>query len=362
MRCVNRKAKCLIFNFIRKKWKLELFTCLLSSSKKKWYIISGDQLMEMKSVSQYIQKTGLLSHLDEYLFEYDKVSILVDTNIYNQYQKVICNALKQQHIDLVFQSEDIQNSDVVVGIGGGSIMDQAKYAAKQRHIDCILIPTSPTTDAPCTSIAVVEGKYVECGCPKKVLVDEQIMAMAPLRFFVCGIGDALTTYFEAQHYDLSVSVECLSRVCLDTLLTYGLQAKKDLEEGLLTSAVSKCLEAIIYMSGSVFSNSGSSAAHALSYGFQEICKDVMHGELTAFSLLVQLCIENDERIHELRSFYQAVGLPCHLKDIGIQDICDEELMKVIEKSMSEQYTMRKMPMIVQKEDLLEAIRVVDAFE
>ena len=57
-----------------------------------------------------------------------------------------------------------------------------------------------------------------------------------------------------------------------------------------------------------------------------------------------------------------VGLPCHLKDLGLDDVSDEELLEMIDDSMSKKYSMNRMPMVIQRDDVLEAIRLVDAFE
>lgn len=310
--------------------------------------------MEIKSVNHYIQKNSILTNLNEYFKEYQNIALFVDPYIFNRYEKTIVQ-IENGH--LVSDINDIQDCDAVAGIGGGKIMDQAKYAAYLHHADCILIPTIPSTDAPCTSVMVVDGKYVECGCPKKVLVDEEILAQAPIRFFISGIGDALTTYFEARHYELSATVESLTQTCLDMILKYGLQAKKDLEEGLLSEAVSKSFEAIFYLSGTGFANSGGSGAHALGKALSEKCHDKMHGELVAFGLLVQLFLENDERIHELRKFYKEISLPCHLHEIGLSGN-ENELLEIIADCITEM----NMGMILQEDDILEAIYAVDAFE
>ena len=69
----------------------------------------------------------------------------------------------------------------------------------------VIVPTIASTDAPCSAIAVrytPDGVYQESiSCarnPDIVLVDSALIAKAPARFLVAGIGDALSTWFEAR--------------------------------------------------------------------------------------------------------------------------------------------------------------------
>ena len=91
----------------------------------------------------------------------------------------------------------------IIGLGGGKAIDTSKCvnAAKLR---LIIVPTIAATDAPTSHSAVL---YTEDGAfddyayftsPDVVLIDTSVIAKAPVRFLVSGMGDALSTYFEAR--------------------------------------------------------------------------------------------------------------------------------------------------------------------
>lgn len=308
--------------------------------------------MKINSVNEYIQEKELFNQLSDYLDGYVRPVLLVDKFIYEKYK----NKFDEFDYPILFENIAYE-SDVVIGIGGGRIMDQAKKFAYDFDVDCILVPSSPATDAPCTNLFVDDGKYVISGCVKKVLVDETILFSAPTRFLVSGIGDALSTYFESKYYNMPISMQVLSKSCLETLLSNGVQAVQNHKEGLLSKAFSNTIEAILYMSGTVYGNSGPSITHNLTSGFSKFSNS-MHGELVAFFLLVQLYLENDPRIHELRDFYKQIGLPCHLKDIGLSDAENEDLYFIITTCPKNNYFKK----ILKNDDIIDAMRIVDAFE
>ena len=312
--------------------------------------------MEIKSIQRYIQKRGILSQLSDYLKDYSSVIILVDRNVYDKY----CDKLNLDSNCKIVLEINEGNYDCIVGMGGGKIIDQVKHYAAVYECDCIIFPTSCSTDAPCTDICVVDSNIVSCGFPKMVLVDEEIVSMAPTRLLVSGIGDALSTYFESNHFEKTCAIDALSITCLQTILDYGVQAVKDQKQGLISDTVSKCIEAILYLSGTVVSNTDECLTHALALGFQKYVPQVLHGELVAYFLLVQLCIENDQKIHELKEFYEKIGLPTHLNQICLDEASDEDLEFILNEC--DRKLISNMNVIVSNEEIIEAIRVVDAFE
>src|SRR5258708_11544497 len=94
---------------------------------------------------------------------------------------------------------------VVVGAGGGKVLDTARAVAADLGLPVVNCPTAASSDAPCSALSVLytdDGVFHEYRFYRKnpdlVLVDTQVIAHGPPRLLVAGMGDALATWFEAQ--------------------------------------------------------------------------------------------------------------------------------------------------------------------
>jgi glycerol dehydrogenase len=241
-----------------------------------------------------------------------------------------------------------QNIDLLVGMGGGKTIDTAKIVADRANIPVIIAPTIASTDAPCSGCAVIysetgvfESVYYQKMNPQVVLMDMDIMSMAPPRFLVSGMGDALATWFEARSCDrtqspnecggyASLSAMTLARLCYDTLLKYGSEAKADSEQQRITPALNHIVEANTLLSGIGFESAGLAAAHSIHNGLTALPEThaFYHGEKVAFGVLTGLHLTNadPEEMKTVYSFCQRIGLPTTLADIGIKDIDPARLM------------------------------------
>lgn len=245
--------------------------------------------------------------------------------------------------------------DVLVGMGGGKAIDTAKIAADRAGVPVIVVPTIASTDAPCsgcavsyTSDGVFEKVHYQRANPAVVLVDMDIMAKAPSRFLVAGMGDALATWFEARSCAATSSVnECggistnagrlIAELCYDLLLEYGLQAKHDNDAGLVSEALGHIVEANILLSGIGFESGGLAAAHAIHNGLTPLPEThaYYHGEKVAFGLLTGLHLTGApvHECDEVYGFCKAVGLPLTLDGIGVSAADKDALMQVAHKSV-----------------------------
>jgi glycerol dehydrogenase len=189
--------------------------------------------------------------------------------------------------------------------------------------------------------------------PDVVLVDSQVIAEAPTRYFVAGMGDALATWFEAFTCTKSgaknlpggvttAAALTLARLCYDTLIEFGVSAKQDVDQNTVTPAVEKVIEANTLLSGLGFESSGLAAAHGIHEGVHALegTEGALHGEMVAFGTIAQLVMEDypKEEIDRVISFCKAVGLPVTLRELGVSDTSQENLMKAAEVACGEGLT------------------------
>ena len=270
--------------------------------------------------------------------------------------------------------------DLIVGAGGGKIHDTAKAAAFYAKAPVIIVPTIASTDAPCSALSVI---YSDTGVferylflpsnPNMVIVDTDIVAAAPARLLVAGMGDALATYFEARACVASQATNCvggkasltaftLAELCYKTLLKDGCNAKAAVENGVCTKAVENIIEANTYLSGLGFESAGLAAAHAIHNGLTAIeeTHSYYHGEKVAFGTLVQLVLENAQEYEVTLDFCRSVGLPVTLADLGVKTIDRARLKKAAEIACADGDTLGNMPFAVTPETVLDAIIAADA--
>ncbi|MEI7883954.1 MAG: glycerol dehydrogenase [Clostridia bacterium] len=288
----------------------------------------------------------------------------------------------QSEIDRLAIECAANHCDCVIGIGGGKVIDTAKAVALVKQINIIIVPTTAATDAPCSAVVVL---YSENGVvdsflrlpanPQLVIVDTTIITKAPIRLFVAGMGDALSTYFEARAAFTSNSANsagnkpcrtslALAEFCYHLLLEDGYQAKLAVEQKICTKAVENIIEANILLSGLGFESGGLAAAHAIHNGLTILpaTKPYYHGEKVAFGTLTQLVLENapTTEMNAVFAFCKLLGLPTTLTEIGLGFATDEELMQVAVSSCYPGSIIHNMPFIVTSEMVFAALKAADA--
>ncbi|MGF1727622.1 glycerol dehydrogenase [Photobacterium nomapromontoriensis] len=346
------------------------------------------------SPSKYVQGEGALKNIGQYVstfgsqpfaiadnFVMGLVKETVEHSFQSQELKVNFDTFNgecsRQEIERLLDKSGSVMADVIIGIGGGKTLDTAKAIGYYAKLPVVVVPTIASTDAPTSALAVIytpEGEFSEYlmfpSNPNMVIMDTKIIASAPTRLLVAGMGDALSTWFEARANARSNkttmaggaptrSAQALAKLCYETLLSDGVKAKVAVENGVSTKAVENIIEANTYLSGIGFESSGLAGAHAIHNGLTKLeeCHHLLHGEKVAFGTLVQLVLENAdyEEIQQVLGFCRSVGLPTNLHQMGVETINNDKLMEVAQAACAEGETIHNMPFEVTAQAVFSAM-------
>lgn len=306
-----------------------------------------------------------------YVKDYGKACYIIDGFLYDEMNgklKELCTECGesffsvrfegeccQQEIDRVCEEAEKQGIRIFVGIGGGKTLDTAKLCADHMGMPLFIVPSSASTDAPVSEIAVLytkDGKYIGSKKVRKnaelVIVDSGIIVKAPKRLFIAGIADALATCFEAEicektgapnyigaGYRACKAGMAIAKCCEEIILNDSKKALEALESGEVSEAFENVVEANILLSGLGFLNTGLAAAHGIHSGLTVLPEThkYLHGEKVSFGIVCQLVLEEMEEtaLNRILTFMADIGLPMTLEELGVEST-GEKIEAIAEKT------------------------------
>ena len=355
----------------------------------------------LRDVGQYIQGAGELDNLGKFVKKLGNKFLLICSP--NNKQRIgdrIETALKSVEKEMVYSEfhnqctmEAIEKAvadgtaagcDIVIGAGGGTAIDTAKaVATKMGGIPCVIIPTIASNDAPCAGLSVVyneEGVVVKVinmvRNPDVVLVDTGVIAQAPRKFLVSGMGDALATYFEARacwrtgartmaRGNCSHTSLAMAKLCYDLLLEHSVKALEAVDRNEVNEDLENVVEACIYLSGFGAICGGLAAAHAINDGLGAVpqihANGTSHGEKVAFGLIAQLILEKapKEEWNTVLDYIHAVGLPSTLADLGVTEFVEADIRRAAKIAASPKEFTKNVRADITADEVHEAILAAD---
>ncbi len=343
---------------------------ILSPSK---YIQGENIINELPNLISYLGNNALVI-IDKYIYE--NIPIDFKHSIYCKVE-VFSGECCLNEINRLTALANEKSINIIIGIGGGKTIDTAKAVSYTLNASVVISPTTASSDAPTSALSVIytsEGEFQKYLILRKnpdiVLVDSNIIANAPTRLLVAGIGDALATYFEArinhQHKNItlaggipSLAAFTLAKLSYDTMLKHGVSAKMDCDKNQVTSALEDIIEVNTYLSGIGFESSGLAAAHAIHNGFSHLkeCHHLLHGEKVAFGTIVQLILEKApiKELHTVIQFCRKLGLPTTLREMGLKETQYNQLTLVAELACAPHETIHNMKLPITPQDVVDAI-------
>ncbi|MFF5897338.1 iron-containing alcohol dehydrogenase family protein [Streptomyces argenteolus] len=180
--------------------------------------------------------------------------------------------------------------DALVGLGGGKIIDVAKYAAARVGMPMVAVATNLSHDGLCSPVATLDndngrGSY-GVPTPIAVVIDLDVIRAAPARYVRSGIGDAVSNIscvadWELAHAtrgeDIDGLAAAMARQAGEAVLRHPGEVGDDaflkvLAEGLVLTGIS--------MSIAGDSRPASGACHEINHAFDLLYprRAASHGE------------------------------------------------------------------------------------
>ncbi|WKX73335.1 iron-containing alcohol dehydrogenase family protein [Streptomyces sp. XD-27] len=230
--------------------------------------------------------------------------------------------------------------DAVVGMGGGKIIDCAKFAAARIGLPLVAVATNLSHDGLCSPVATLDndagrGSY---GVPNPiaVVIDLDIIREAPIRFVRSGIGDVISNIsavadWELSHKETGEAIDglaaAMARQCGEAVLRHPGGVGEDsflqvLAEGLVLTGIS--------MSVAGDSRPASGACHEINHAFDLLYpkRAASHGEQCGLGAAFATHLRGDkETCGQMVEVLRRHGLPVLPTDIGFNE---DEFVKAVE--------------------------------
>jgi glycerol dehydrogenase-like iron-containing ADH family enzyme len=309
---------------------------------------------------RFRQEYGLLAHCADEIARVGRHPVIVCTDVSAQialpilektlsdaeipFKSLIHNGYCSPSVAERFVRQGLLNGyDVVIGVGGGVILDFSKLLADFTKLPLITIPTSSATCAAYTPLSVCydeNGKSL--GSPKykweiaAALLDMDILSAQPPRLLASGALDAMSKKIEIEQRMVGKDPDTFApgfascHVLADFIYD---QLDRKLEaacDDIRNHRHTKTIEDVVYysivnaglISGLANGRNQSAIAHKfylyVRTFFTKEGASFLHGELVAIGLVAQLHYNGDAAGAEaFAKRLRALNLPASLNELGI---------------------------------------------
>ncbi|WP_031070679.1 iron-containing alcohol dehydrogenase family protein [Streptomyces sp. NRRL WC-3742] len=222
--------------------------------------------------------------------------------------------------------------DAIVGLGGGKIIDAAKYAAARVGLPIVAVATNLAHDGICSPVSTLDndagrGSY---GVPSPIgiVVDLDVIRQAPQRFVAAGIGDVVSNISACADWELSHAVTgepvdglavAMARSAGENLLRHPGSTQ---DQDLLTALAEALVLSGIAMNIAGSTRPSSGACHEISHALDVLHpkRSAQHGEQVGLGAAFASFLRGERELSGLIVERLARhGLPVTAAQIGFTD-------------------------------------------
>jgi glycerol-1-phosphate dehydrogenase [NAD(P)+] len=293
--------------------------------------------------------------------------VVADAKTYKIAGEKICRSLKKAKFDanhVTIERADMKTVkrvrnlvkgkiDFLLGVGGGTCIDVAKFTSFREGKPYISVPTVASHDGIASSRASIKGgkkhASVEAQTPIAIVADTIIIKRAPHRLLAAGCGDMIANYTAVRDWELAHRLKgepyseyaaALSQMSAKLVMENADIIRRHTEE-----SVRKVVKALI-SSGVAMSIAGSSrpasgSEHLFSHALDLVAPEpALHGEQCGVGAIMMMDLQGNDW-GAIRDALKTVGAPTNAKELGIEP---KYIIKALTKAHEirpERYTVLK---------------------
>jgi len=241
--------------------------------------------------------------------------------------------------------------EFILGVGGGRVIDLAKYAASRVGGRMVSVPTAPSHDGISSPFASLKGferpTSIYATTPSAIVADTHVISKAPKRLILAGVGDLIGKLTAVKDWRLAHRLkgeyygEYAAQLALlsakhvlryhELIASGGEEGVRILVEALISSGVAMCI------AGS--SRPASGSEHLFSHALDILAPGkALHGEQVALGTILMLYLYGDKRWRLVRSIMRKIGLPTRAEELDIPVETIVKALTIAHKIRPERYT------------------------
>jgi len=288
--------------------------------------------------------------------------ILVSGNRYSEVTRAVCGLSHRPRFWAGGESPldprlcAAKRTSILFAVGGGSVIDVAKLAARQLHVPCVSVPTSLANDGIASPFAVIDPEgtipelaqvTVRTNTPMGVIIDlSAFSSSAPsersfvTRMIRSGIGDVVSNITAVMDWELAAKVRgeeldyaalLQSRSAGEVILHRVAEGAPVEDESFLLT-----LAAALVHSGEAMTRVGSSRPasgfeHKLYHAFTNLLRlpsQASHGVLVAVGTLIAAAAHG-RYYEQIRKAFQRAALPVDPRGLAEYALEPDHLVRAI---------------------------------
>ena len=315
-------------------------------TKSKTMIFPREIIVGHKTTSQIAELCNRIVRGKDALLVFDKTTKKLSGNQISKILKKadylvrekIVNSATVSEVNKVINFASKHNFDILLGIGGGSVIDVTKLASFELNTPFISVPTCASHDgiaSPRASLNHRTGKVSKtASSPLAVLADTEIIYKAPYKMLAAGCADAISNTsavmdwklaYRLKHEEYSSHAAVLAETAAQLIIDNADEIKPDVEQSAWI-AVKAMIVSGVAMSVAGNTRPASGSEHMFSHMLDHLGPGILlkgrrktkplHGEQCGVGAIMMVYLHGGDW-EKIRDCLKKIGAPTTSEELGV---------------------------------------------